>query len=76
MLEIWHGGDWLKEIFGSSQFMVRLYVEVPDLVGFAYVHKISFPCVFHEYLYLLLCGFDGCSIIDIIMVISMIYDKI
>ena len=26
--------DWLKEIFGSSQSMVRWYVEVPNLVGF------------------------------------------
>jgi len=34
MLGIWHGGDWLKEKFGSVQSMVRWYVEVLDLVGF------------------------------------------
>ncbi len=33
MLEIWHGVDWLKEIFGSTQSMIRWYMEVPDLVG-------------------------------------------
>jgi len=34
MLGIWHGGEWLKERFGSAQSMVKWYVEVPDLVGF------------------------------------------
>ena len=45
--------------------MVRWYVEVPDLVGFVYVNMITFPLVIHEYLYLLLCGFYGCSIVVI-----------
>lgn len=30
---IWHEGDWMKEIFGSTQSMVDWYVEVPKLVG-------------------------------------------
>jgi len=47
MLRIWHGGDWLKKIFGSSQSMVGWYVAVPNLVGFAYVNKIYFPLVFY-----------------------------
>jgi len=34
MLRIWQRGDWLKEIFGSAQFMVRWYVEVLDFFGF------------------------------------------
>jgi len=34
MLGIWHGGDWLKERFGSTQSMVKWYVEVPHLVDF------------------------------------------
>ncbi len=34
MLGIWHGGDWLKERFGSTQSMFGWYVEVPGLVGF------------------------------------------
>ena len=31
---IWHGGDWLKEIFGSTQSMVGWFMEVLGLVGF------------------------------------------
>jgi len=27
-------GDWIKEIFGSTQSMVGWYVEVPELVSF------------------------------------------
>ena len=46
MLEIWCEGDSLKERFGSAQPMVRWYVEVIDLVGFAYVNKSLFPLVF------------------------------
>jgi len=34
MLGIWHGGDWLKEIFGSTQYIVGWYMEVSELVGF------------------------------------------
>ena len=34
MLGIWHGGDWMKEIFSLAMFMVGWYVEVPDLVAF------------------------------------------
>ena len=34
MLGLWNEGDWLKEIFGLAQSMVKWYVEVPDLVGF------------------------------------------
>ena len=34
MLGIWHMGDWLKQIFGSVQSMLRWYVKVPDMVGF------------------------------------------
>ena len=30
----WHGGDWMKERFGSSKSMARWYMEVTDLVGF------------------------------------------
>ena len=33
MLRIWHGGDWVKRRFGSTQSMVRWCVEVIDLVG-------------------------------------------
>jgi len=45
ILGIWHGGNWLKEIFGSDQSMVGWYVEVPSLVGFACVNTSSFPLV-------------------------------
>ena len=45
MLGIWHGGDWLKEKFGSKKFIVRWYEEVIDLVRF-YANKSSFPLVF------------------------------
>lgn len=65
---IGHESDCLKEIFGSIQSMVGWYVEVPIWMDFAYVNKSSFPLVFHEYLNLLLCGFDACSIIIIILV--------
>ena len=34
MLGIWHGDDWIKERFGSTQSMVGWYVEVLDLVVF------------------------------------------
>ena len=68
MLGIWHECDYLKEIFGSAQSMVEWYMEAPDLVGFRYVNTSYFPLIFHQYLYLLLCGFDGCSIIFIILV--------
>ena len=47
MLGIWHEGDWLKERFGSAQSMVRWYAKVPELVGFAYVNKSSFPLMFY-----------------------------
>lgn len=30
---IWHESDWLKERFGLGQYMVRWFVEVPNLVG-------------------------------------------
>lgn len=33
VLGIWHGGDWLKERFGSSQSMVGWFVEFLDLVS-------------------------------------------
>jgi len=36
MLRIWHEGHWLKERFGSSMSMVGWYVEVLNLVEFAY----------------------------------------
>ena len=44
-------------------------MEILDLVGFAYDNKIYFPLVKYEYLWLLLCVFDGFSIIIIILVI-------
>lgn len=59
----------MKESFGSTQSKVGWYKEVPDLVGVSYVNKSSFPLIFREYLYLLLCGLDGCYIIFIIMVV-------
>ena len=34
MLGKWNKGDWMKERFRSTQYMVRWYVEVPDLVDF------------------------------------------
>jgi len=37
MLGIWHRDDWMKERFGSAMSNVGWYVEVPNLVGFAYV---------------------------------------
>ena len=43
---IWHGGDFLKEIFRSVQSMVEWYMEVANLVAFAYVNNIYFPLVF------------------------------
>jgi len=33
MLGIWHGANWMKEIFGSAQSRVGWFMEVPDLVG-------------------------------------------
>ena len=36
MLGIWHEVDWMKEIYGLVMSMVGWYVEVPNLVGFAY----------------------------------------
>jgi len=33
MLGIWHGGDWLKERFGSTQSMVGWFVEVSYLAN-------------------------------------------
>jgi len=36
MFGIWHGGDWLKERFGSAMSMVGWYMEVLKLVGFTY----------------------------------------
>ena len=52
--------------------MLGWYVEVPDLVVFAYINKSSFPLVFYEYLHLLLCGFDGFYIIASILVICLL----
>jgi len=69
MLGIWNKVVWLNERFPSMQSMVRLYMEFPDLVGFAYVNNIYFPLIFHEYLYLLSFSFYCFSIISIIMVI-------
>ena len=34
MLGIWHESDLLKQIFGSAQYMVGWYMEVPNLVVF------------------------------------------
>jgi len=42
MFGIWNGGDWLKEIFGSAQSMVKWFMEVPDLLAYAYINKNSF----------------------------------
>jgi hypothetical protein len=47
MLGMWHGVDWMKERFGSAQSMVGWFMEVLDLVGFAFVNNISFPLVFY-----------------------------
>ena len=47
MLGIWHGGDWLEEIFGSTMSMVGWYVEVPNLVGSCLcLIKAKFSCFF------------------------------
>ena len=42
MVGILHKGDWLKERFGSTKSMVEWYMEVPELVEFAYVNENSF----------------------------------
>jgi len=79
MLGIWHNGDWLKEIFGSTQYMVRWSVEVPDLFGLCIINENSFSsdisCVnviIHMWSY-------GCYILVIfvgyMLVISMVYDR-
>jgi len=41
----------------------------PNLVGFCICNKSYLPLVFHEYLYLLLCGLDGYSVNVTILVI-------
>jgi len=69
MLGIWHGGDWLKEIFGQPNLWSSGTWNSMTWLSFSCVNKSYFPVVFHEYLYLLLCVFDGCYITIINLVI-------
>lgn len=43
-------------------------------LAFAYVIKSYFYLVYYVRMYLLLCGINDCSIIVILLVISMVYD--
>ena len=65
MLGIWHEGDWLKERFGLAQSMVRLYVEVSDLVDtMRMLYYVLFILEINEHKYWLLCLFYDCFVMD------------
>jgi len=62
MFGIWHGGDQLKERFGSAMSMVEWYVEIPNLTG-------SCLCLIKSRF----SGFCTCYYVALIVVISLLF---
>ena len=47
MLGIWHGGDWLKETFGSANIWSSNSWKPHTWFSFSFINKSSFSLVFH-----------------------------
>jgi len=69
MLGIWHRDDWMKEIFVSSNLWSGGTWKSLAWLHFSYLYKSSFPLVYYVQMCLLLCGYNVCSIIVILVVI-------